>query len=120
MKTMRVLVTGSRIYKNRKAVEDSILRIRERYPALIVIHGDCPTGADAFAQYLCDKEGIHTAKVSALWDLFKRKAGPLRNTAMVALEPHIVLAFGLSESKGGTIDCVKKARQAGIQVSEYA
>jgi hypothetical protein len=81
-----------------------------------VIHGACPTGADALA----DRWAVNAWKAieafPADWTAHGRAAGPLRNARMIAEgRPDLVLAF---KGGRGTADCVRKARAAGIPVRE--
>jgi hypothetical protein len=79
------------------------------------VHGDCPTGADAFADQFARDFGIQVEKHKAEWDLHGKFAGPKRNKEMVDLGADVVLAFpqGLSKGTRGTI---RMAETAGLPI----
>ena len=133
----RVLVTGSRDWNDRKAVW---LAIFSEYldanssDEFVVVHGDCPTGADRLAREWCEKNqnAVTEERHSANWDRacdescyhkprtkngrpYCPMAGHLRNQEMVDLGADVCLAFPLSDSRG-TRDCMKRAEAAGIPV----
>ena len=115
----RVLVTGGRGYPDREAVFSRLATCRQvvarRGLKLIVIHGDCPTGADHWAALWCRREGINERRYPAQWNLHGRSAGPRRNQRMLDEEqPGLVLAF---PGGRGTADLVRKAHTAGVLVA---
>jgi hypothetical protein len=107
----RVIVTGSRSWTDRAAIEEVI---KELPLGTVIIHGDCKTGADAIADEVARAYGLTVEKFPADWKTHGLKAGPLRNTEMVAksnaTEAH---AFPLDNSRG-TFDCMRKLDKAGI------
>lgn len=143
MSSIRVLVTGSRDYPDASAVVRALAAIRNRLAAgatMTVVHGSCPTGADAAAHVWCALptepgcgvtvvEEPHPASWSTCTRLCYHKprpdgrcpaAGPRRNGEMVALGADVVLAFPLDGPRHlsrGTWDCVDRANAAGIPVT---
>jgi hypothetical protein len=118
--TFRVLVTGSRAWPDGAAVHQKLRRValRQGFGRLVVVHGACPTGADAFADEWARENadaGVTVEPHPADWDTHGKAAGPLRNTHMVQLTADLVLAFPLGASRG-TRDCMSKAQQAGLSV----
>ena len=116
----RVLICGARDWGSMSAIERTIKRLKIKAAKwnmeLIIIEGGAP-GADTMARIVGHKLDVHIAEVKALWDTRHRSAGPQRNTAMLMLDPHLVVAFhrDISKSKG-TKDMVKQAEKAGIKV----
>ena len=120
---MRILVTGSREWTDREVIRLALfyaLGDRVESEVSVVIHGNA-TGADTLVQ---DLVGPWAAKLKnwevesypARWDLYGKKAGPLRNAQMLTEgKPDICLAFPLPGSKG-TWDMIRKANAAGIEV----
>jgi hypothetical protein len=108
---MKVLITGSRHYRDRS----TILHWLTLFPISLVIHGDC-SGADQLASDICDELGIPHTTFTADWSQGK-KAGPLRNQAMIDSKPDLVIAFPLEDSRG-TRDCIRRAKAKGIAVLE--
>lgn len=108
---MKLLVCGGRNYTDLTRVSAELARyINPGDRNSIVITGGA-TGADQMAAIWCLKNCVHVAKVGALWDCHGKAGGPIRNTAMLALEPELVLAFPGGK---GTEDMIRQARGAGI------
>ena len=117
----RVLVTGSRdlgrsylpnIYGDLRAQS----RIAGGLHNLTVIHGGCPTGADAWAHHFCEFFADVVEEVyEAEWETYGKAAGPVRNSVMVASVPDVVLAYPRGEARG-SYDCIAKAKAAKIPV----
>lgn len=89
----------------------------------VVVHGDCPTGADRYASEWCREarfNGLHVIEEAhpADWGKHGKAAGPIRNQQMVDLGADVVLAFPLGESRG-TRHCMAAAEKAGIPVISY-
>jgi len=115
---VRVLITGGRDWEDEYAIDVIVAGlaaltagVNERFQ---LIHGHCPTGADAMADTW--KDVVDVVRFPADWSVGK-KAGPLRNRQMLDEEPDLVIAFhdDLASSKG-TKDCVGEARRRGIPV----
>lgn len=120
--TFRILITGSRDWDNPDAIEDAILDLNNWNPIdwdeVVIVHGDCPTGADAMAQKFAEETGIATERHPADWNKHGRAAGPIRNKQMVDLGADIVLAFPKGKS-AGTRGCTKLAQDAGLVVKVF-
>lgn len=115
----RVLVTGGRAYPDCEAVFARLATCRESAARnglkLIVIHGDCPTGADHWVALWCRREGVEERRFPAQWDLHGRSAGPRRNQQMLNEgQPDMVLAL---PGGRGTADMVRRARAANVLVA---
>jgi len=82
----------------------------------IVIHGGAK-GANTIARGLAYSRGLQVIKVEAQWSIYGRAAGPIRNKAMLDLNPDLIIYFhnDLMGSKG-TRNMVEMATQAGIAV----
>ncbi|WP_218109079.1 DciA family protein [Streptomyces sp. LUP47B] len=138
---VHVLVTGSRTWDDHQAVANALLdawhdAVQTVSPEVhfTVVHGDCPSGADAIAkQWAIDNRVFHHA-VPADWagpctpdcpPTPHRKtsrrgeycplAGHHRNQLMVDMGIDLVLAFRRNNSRG-TTDCINRAKSAGIPV----
>jgi hypothetical protein len=110
-------------------------RLHARHDGLLIVHGDCPTGADAIADAWpakpfavayerhvadwlhCRPTCHHPAQLKKGVN-YCPAAGPYRNQEMVDAGAAVCLAFILPGSRG-TIDCVKRARAAGIPTLEF-
>lgn len=139
----RVLVTGSRGWPDDYTVDDALTEV-ERDPArvpgspLVVVHGACPTGADAYAARWVTtwrgyprKGGEYVTEEAHPADWSRgRKAGPERNAAMVALGADLCLAFigpctsprcrrTDSHDSHGASGCADLAEAAGIPTRRF-
>lgn len=117
---MKVLVCGSREWFDKKALEREFKQLPQ---GTVIIHGACPTGADALADTLAMKFGFQIRRYPADWETSGKSAGPIRNATMIRQEHRsgepidLVLAFTPDlERSRGTKDCVQRAKKAGILV----
>jgi hypothetical protein len=117
----RILVTGSRDWDDELTVESALaMAVYQNVPAVIV-HGACPTGADAIASRWTVRHriiGLTEEMHPARWRGNGRAAGPLRNKAMVDLGADICLAFIRNSSRGAT-GCADLAEAAGIPTRRW-
>ncbi len=113
---MKILVTGSRDWKNYKAMFNELEKLPKDTQ---IIHGGC-RGADLMAGNIAKKLGLRECKVyPADWKRCGRGAGPRRNQQMLDENPEIVkiIAFHEDITKSrGTKDMVGRGKKAGIEV----
>lgn len=111
----QVIVTGSRRWFEPGIIWDAL----DRSDVELLIHGDCETGADRYADEWAKANGTPCARMPAWWTVYGKAAGPTRNNWLLRFFPEaIVLAFPLPSSKG-TVDCIAQARALGRQVFVY-
>lgn len=137
----RALVTGSRDWPDAERVRHELSRIYDQLAAtrlMVVVHGVCPTGADAQArQWVRDRQHFGEPAIEdphpARWRVngrIDRGAGFRRNAAMVALGADVCLAFvgpctkpGCREPQPhgshGATNCADLAEAAGIPTKRY-
>jgi len=97
-------------------------RIPWDHAATCGVHPDRLLGADWQADLWAASTRLPTDPNPADWDHYGRAAGPIRNRAMVdkfATVRALVAAFPVGTS-AGTMDCVRRAKAAGIPVRVYA
>lgn len=120
----RILVTGSRTWDDVetiwRALGDTVgpLPINRE---VVVVHGHCPSGADALADEWARKYGATIERHPANWrpaGQFDRAAGFRRNAEMVNLGADVVLAFVKDGSRGAS-HTARLAEEAGIPVRRY-
>jgi flavin-binding protein dodecin len=134
---MIILVTGSRAFNDHNKVEYELRKVlfSDPWEKFEVVHGDCPTGADAQAAEAVDRinEEFHQmgwppvahTRMPANWTRHGKAAGPIRNKAMVeyvASNPDKKLCLSFWETgelNKGTRNCVAFALEAGIQVERF-
>lgn len=114
---MRVMVTGSRNWP--ESFKHIIWDALESRKATVVIHGDA-SGADSIAKDWGLRKGVPTIGIPAPWLAYPRNiAGPKRNGWLLDLQPDVVLAFPMDDSRG-TWNAVKQAKERGIPTVTYA
>lgn len=136
---LRVLVTGSRAWPDRPAVETALLdawhdALQLGAPGIVVVHGGA-AGADRMAGQWAARAGVAWESVPTGWDRcaadcppgHRRErggrewcptAGHRRNQQMVDAGAAVVLAFQVGDSTG-TADCIRRAKAAGIPVRRW-
>lgn len=112
----KVIICGDRYWADYRAVKREVDKLP---PGTVVIEGGA-RGADRLARQAAAARGLEVRTFDADWARYGRAAGPIRNAAMLAAGPALVLAFhaDLDKSKG-TRDMVKRARRAGVPVKLY-
>jgi hypothetical protein len=133
----RILVTGSRDWNGLEIVHAHLASaVYQNVPAVIV-HGACPTGADAIASWWVRMHRViglteepHPAQNHPTQDFGRWPgAGPRRNRHMVSLGADLCLAFigpctrpncrqPKPHDSHGAAGCADAARAAGIPVRE--
>lgn len=108
----RVLVCGSRHYRDRRRVYQVLDAAVERLGLTSILQGGA-RGADRLAFEWAGERGIPRETIKADWDGLGRAAGPIRNQKMVDEKPDIVIAFPGGD---GTKDLLARAEYAGIRV----
>jgi YspA, cpYpsA-related SLOG family len=119
---MRVLITGSRDWEG-LAAENRVYLVLDKVAELsyvlglplVLVHGDCPTGADPCA----DRWGMRRHKFVTVerhpadWATYGKAAGPIRNKIMVDLGADMCIGF-LRNNSDGTSGTLRLAREAKI------
>lgn len=115
----RILVTGSRDWDDVQTIKEVLAwTIAGQWDDTVIVHGDCPTGADAIAESLALKWAIPVERHPADWHRYGKSAGPRRNQQMADIGADLCLAFPMKGSKG-TFDMIRKAKAAGIETRIY-
>ena len=123
---LRLVVTGSREYREKREVFRVLDAIHARWPVRLLGEGGCrrydkdrnlrPVSADLYAHWWCEYRGVTCLTVFARWAAEGRAAGPRRNERMLDLvNPHIVVAFPGGD---GTRNIVQVAVNAGFRQME--
>lgn len=116
---MRVLITGSRTWTDTTAVIRAIKDAARghRYADVVVVHGDA-NGADRVAGATAKALNMQVEVHPADWERYGKRAGFLRNDAMVNQGADVCLAFIKDASKGATM-CADIAEAAGIPTKRF-
>lgn len=118
----RLLITGSRDWTNWDTIRDAMYSVwcllADRDGQLVVVHGACPTGADALADEIARANHLVIERHPAEWDKFGKRAGYIRNAGMTLIGADICLAFIRNHSRGATM-CADLAERAGIRTIRF-
>lgn len=112
---MRILVAGSRTWTDRDRIRAELISIRPPWDGSeppTVVHG-AAVGADIMAATIAAGMGWHVEAHHAHWDHYGRRAGAMRNKAMVARGADICIVFIKDGSRGATM-LAELAEKAGI------
>jgi hypothetical protein len=115
---MKVLVCGSRDWANAALIRVALKHLKKEHGPVTVVHGDCKTGADAFAAQQALLLDLSRDRHVADWRRHGKAAGPIRNLAMLDTKPDLVLAFQRDGSRG-TQHTIDEARKRGIPVEVH-
>lgn len=113
---MRVIVCGSRdiVNLNLDVIGMAVLGVisdqHDIKHGITVLSGGC-RGVDTIGEAWAERHGHAVERFPADWSQGK-KAGPLRNAAMVA-EADALVAIAYPDSRG-TADCIRRAQAKGI------
>lgn len=113
---MRVLVTGSRDWTDRYTIFNALDRYCPK--DAVLVHGHCPTGADAIADEWAMANGVQVHRFPAEWDRYGSRAGFIRNSIMVEEGADLCFAFIKDESRGASMTA-RLAKSAGIRLMRY-
>lgn len=115
MATKRLLITGSRTWDKPEVIAYWLARFAKKWHGhrRVLISGHCPYGADRLAEAVAHEFGFQLHLVPANWKQHGRRAGFVRNTEMVEMQPDHCIAFIRDGSNGATM-CRNLAKARGI------
>lgn len=108
-----VLVAGGRHYWHRTLIERTLDDIHDSQPITLLVHGAAP-GADTVAARWAHRAGVPQQPYPAAWERLGRRAGPIRNQAMLdESKPDRAVFFA---GGAGTEDMRRRCRGAQVPV----
>lgn len=114
---MRILITGSRDWPEINTIMNAVFDFTEkpRLPRadVTIVHGNNPNGADFFASVIAPSNQFVEEKHPAMWNIYGRSAGHIRNLEMIELGADVCLAF-IKDNSPGASHCALAAKTAGI------
>ncbi|HJD97576.1 SLOG family protein [Mailhella massiliensis] len=113
---MKLAVVGSRSFQDYAWLEHCLLRTFRVEEIDAVVSGGA-RGADSLAARFAASHQLTLIIVPADWKRYGRRAGPIRNTEIVA-QADALAAFWDGSSRG-TQDTITKARNAGLRVEVF-
>jgi hypothetical protein len=124
----RVVFTGSRRWRDRGTIEARVIRLHRE---LVLVHGSCPSGADAIVDHYARRHGWTDAepglprpgtieRYPAHWETFGRGAGFRRNDVMLSLpDVVLVIAFRWEGASPGTDHMIAGAERRGLPLEVW-
>lgn len=143
----RVIVTGSRFYRDQRTVWSALDTTRQQLGDFLLVHGDCPgtiqhPGADQLAARWAEHVGLHTDPYPADWDTCLPTCPPRHRRAKTPGDIHhpgqladycpqagprrnqkmidrgaVLLLAFPLGASHGTRSCIRAAQRAGIPVT---
>ena len=139
VRTVRILVTGSRLWADVEKLQRVLDETAAGYATVTIRHGQCDPrntkgqvvkwgyaaarpdlgpflGADWLADRYALQRGWTTERFAADWNTYGNAAGSIRNQRMLDTSPRptLVIGFPLGDSPG-TRDCMRRARAARVR-----
>jgi hypothetical protein len=124
MRPSRVIVFGSRNWPA-EYVGYIHNRIKQLPHGTVVVHGACPSGADAIADYAAVLYGFTVERHPAIWKPDGRlgrtdyAAGPRRNKHMASLGADLAIGFRMPGKSNGTDHMADECELARIPVERH-
>jgi aspartate aminotransferase-like enzyme len=117
---VKVLVCGSRDWDQPMVIQHYLRQLPRVLGTqdITVIHG-AARGADEMAGRIADAMGYAVEEFPADWRGKGKRAGILRNLAMLDQQPDLVLAFQRDGSTG-TQHTIDEARRRGVPVKVFS
>jgi hypothetical protein len=116
----RLLVTGSRDWQDEETIRKALFQQWHAWDkpsdSVLVVGG--ANGADAIAARLWQRAGFAVETHQAEWGNLGKRAGMVRNAAMISSGVDAALAFQSGETPG-TRQCSEAAKKAGIPISIF-
>jgi len=112
---MRVLVCGGRDFNAMQYIFAVLDNLHNQHRIVSIVHG-CVTGTDKWASCWACINKIKEERFPANWQMYGKRAGPMRNLQMIQTKPDLVVAF-----PGGTgmENLIKIATNHNIKVLRY-
>ncbi len=105
---MKVIVAGSRNFNDYEKLKKKLNSILKNQKDITIISGTA-NGADKLGERYASENHFKLEQYPAMWDLFGKKAGYMRNEEMVKLADAVVVFWdGKSKGTKHMIDISKK------------
>lgn len=102
--SIRILITGSRSWDNIHYIRSTFVSLADAYgDDITLVSGACPTGADRLGEMVASELGWNVELYPADWNTHGKRAGFVRNSAMIDTDPDIVVGFVRNKSKGASM-----------------
>lgn len=120
-KELRIIVAGSRDFKDYDLLQDTLMKfLSETDNTKVRFISGMARGADTLGEQFASSHGYDVVRFPADWDGLGRKAGYIRNAEMAKYaseEGSIGLLFAFWDGKSrGTMHMINLAKQHGLTV----
>lgn len=112
---LSVLICGSRHFADPFTLSLAIDKRVQELPAECIVIVGGAKGADQIAEKAALRHGHPVSRYEADWETHGKRAGIIRNLAMLDAKPDLVIAFWDGISRG-TKHTITEARRRGIPV----
>lgn len=110
----RILVTGGRDYNKSLIVERAFSILKPHLDKEFCIIQGGATGADKLCAEFAKRYGIPCLQIDANWDVYKKRAGHIRNSWMLQWGlPDLLIAF---DGGNGTANMCRQAELQGLDI----
>lgn len=101
------------------AIRDAIAKHEDPGWPHTIVHGNCPTGADYYAELAAVEFAYEVERFTPDWRKYGRKAGPMRNAEMCLAGADVALGFRKPGKSNGTDSMRRLLAKAGISTELY-
>jgi len=112
----KIAFGGGIDYNDHEAVWDALDRAHEKFPDMVLLHGDSPRGAERIARCWADARHVTQIGFRPNWNKHAKAAPFRRNDELLSVMPSGVIIFPGSGITGNLAD---KARRFGIPVWRF-
>lgn len=110
---MKVIIAGTRTFTDYEKLSAFCDKVLSNQKEVEVVSG-CSKGADLLGERYAKERGFSIKRFPADWNLYGKRAGPLRNSAM-ATYADALIAFWDGQSRG-TQNMINLANAGGLKV----
>lgn len=112
----RIAVSSGPAYSDIKFIWSTLDKIHAKFPDMLLLHGDTPTGGERIAARWADHRGVTSIPFKPDWTRHKKAAPFKRNDRMLEAIPRGVLVFPGTGIQDNLAD---KARAMGIKAWDF-
>jgi len=112
----KIALTGGLDFNDHRLIWDRLDRVHAKHPAMVLLHGGSPKGAERIAARWADHRKVPQISFKPAWTRHAKAAPFKRNDAMLEVLPIGVMVFpgtGIQEN------LADKARKLGIPVWRF-
>ena len=112
----KIAFTGGINYNDHRAIWDRLDRVHAKHPAMVLLHGGSPKGAERIAACWADNRKVTQVTFKPDWARHGKAAPFKRNDQMLAVLPIGVIVF---PGSGISANLTDKAKKMGVPVWQF-